>query len=226
MGWFNDALAGSNREPRDEDGQPVVSQYRNQAVQGRQIDELIGLVKGVLADGTICQQEVEFLLRWLESNRSVIDVWPANVLYRRIDSALADGHMDADEEAEIMALLLDAVGGKQSASSHKETANRSTSLPLCKPAPAVSLVGSTFCFTGKFVSGTRAWCEGQIQARGGLILPNITKKLNFLVIGNLGSRDWLHSTHGLKIKKAVEYRDNGLPLHIISEQYWHESLGL
>lgn len=225
MGWFNDALVGSSREPRDEHGQPVISQYRNQAVQGRQIDELIGLVKGVLADGAVCQQEVEFLLRWLESNRSVIDVWPANVLYRRINCALADGHMDAEEEAEIMALLLDAVGGKQANASLQETINYSTSLPLCKPAPAISLAGSAFCFTGKFVSGTRTWCEGQIQSRGGLILPNITKKLNFLVIGNLGSRDWLHSTHGLKIKKAVEYRDSGLPLHIISEQYWHESLG-
>lgn len=32
------------------------------------------------------------------------------------------------------------------------------------------------------------------------------------------------STYGLKIKKAVELRESGLPLAIISEDHWQQSL--
>ena len=219
MGWFNEAFKGQDI---DEHGQPLNRSYRAHAVQERQIDELIGLVKGVLADGVICQGEVEYLLKWVESNRAVANQWPANVLYPRIAAALADGHMDEDEESEILSLLISAVGDRSLPEGGE--ASHSTALPLCHPAPTIYFAAQTFCFTGKFNSGTRGWCERQVQERGGFAASNTTKKLNYLVIGEIGSRDWLHSTHGLKIKKALEYRDAGQPLHIVSEQHWYGSI--
>ncbi|MDN5841986.1 MAG: BRCT domain-containing protein [Alcaligenaceae bacterium] len=225
MGWFDEAFSGAKREPKDAHGQPINQRYRAQAVQGRQIDELIGLVKGVLADGVICQQEVEFLLRWLEANRGATSEWPASALYPRLVAAMADGHLDAKEEADIMAMLLQTAGGASIPDQNNGVAaSNSTSLPLSDPLPAIQVPDHTFCFTGKFASGTRAWCESVVLEHGGVALPNITKKLNFLVIGEIGSRDWLHSTHGTKIKKAVDYRASGVPLHIISEQHWHHQL--
>jgi hypothetical protein len=62
------------------------------------------------------------------------------------------------------------------------------------------------------------------MAKGGLPAPSITKKLNYLVIGSVGSRDWAHSTHGRKIEKAVSYRNGGAPLAIIGEEHWADSL--
>ncbi|GAB2913882.1 BRCT domain-containing protein [Paralcaligenes ginsengisoli] len=221
MGWFSDNFTKSD-SMRDANGQPRVLAFRSEAVAERQIDELIGLVKGVLADGAICQEEVEFLYGWMTTNKGAADVWPANVLYPRISDALSDGHMDADEEKEIMELLLAAVGGN-TAPLHGQHSNSST-LPLCKPVPVIEFEHHSFCFTGKFNSGTRTWCEEQVQLRGGISASGITKKLNYLVIGEIGSRDWLHSTYGLKINKAIEYRNSGTPLHIVSEQSWYERL--
>lgn len=206
----------------DSDGQPANHFLRATAVKARQIDELIGLIKGVLADGAICQQEIEFLLAWLSTNKAAQAEWPATVLYPRITAALSDGHMDTKEEFEIMELLLMSVGGNKA--TETGNASNSTSLPLCNPKPAFRVPGKTFCFTGKFHSGTRPWCQNQVTDRGGLSSQAVTQKLNFLVIGEIGSRDWLHSTHGTKIKKAVEYRDKGIPLHIINERYWHEQI--
>lgn len=40
----------------------LITAFRNEAVTDRQIDELIGIIKGVLADGMVSQGEVEFLL--------------------------------------------------------------------------------------------------------------------------------------------------------------------
>lgn len=221
MGWISEASSQLGRK-LDGQGQPLNRFYRSAAVEARQVDELIGLVKGVLADGIICQGEIEFLLKWLEANRSVRNEWPACALYPRIAAALADGHVDAEEEAELMSLLLATVGGIKLPAEGATSA--STQLPLCDPPPDVMFDGMAFCFTGKFAAGTRSWCETQVSSRGGTALGSINKKLNFLVIGDIGSRDWLHSTHGTKIKKAIEYRDAGVPLHIISERHWFQFL--
>lgn len=206
----------------DRDGQPVAQALRRDAREDRQVDELLGLVKGVLADGVLCAGEIEFLYRWMEINREVATYWPANVIYPRIAAALADGHVDADEEKELMDLLLSLVGGN-TAPLHGARSD-ATTLPLCKPAPEVEFSGHRFCFTGAFASGSRSWCEQQVIERGGAAVSSITQKLNYLVIGEIGSRDWAHSTFGRKIQKAVEYRDKGVPIRIVSEQHWYQTL--
>jgi NAD-dependent DNA ligase len=129
--------------------------------------------------------------------------------------------LDAAEEAEILELLLQCVGANAPACGE---ASGSTSLPFTHPAPVVHFVDQVFCFTGKFFSGTRQWCEGQVTARGGA-LGAISRKLNYLVVGEIGSRDWIHSTHGRKIEKAMEYVNAGQRLAIIGEQHWASYLG-
>ena len=64
----------------------------------RQIDELIGIAKGVIADGHVCMPEAEFLVQWMETNRAASGLWPATVLYPRVTAALADSRIDGDEE--------------------------------------------------------------------------------------------------------------------------------
>ena len=61
--------------------------YRSAAIGQRQIDELIGIIKGVLIDGEANQSEIEFILRWLEANQESSHDFPANVLYPRIRAA-------------------------------------------------------------------------------------------------------------------------------------------
>lgn len=203
------------------DAQPLIKAFRSEAIIDRQIDELIGIIKGVMADGMIHQGEIEFLLAWMHSNRNTCDKWPSKVIYPRLAAALADGVIDIQEESEIMDILLATVGGN-TAPQHG-LASDSTSLPLSKPAPHVFFAEHSFCFTGKFASGTRQWCEEQVLSRGATI-SGITKKLRFLVIGEIGSNDWLHSTHGRKIEKAIELNSNDALIHIIAEEHWHKHL--
>ena len=67
--------------------------------------------------------------------------------------------------------------------------------------------------------------EDLIKRNNGLISSGITKKIDFLVIGTLSSRDWKFSSHGRKIEKAVSYRDDeGAKLKIISEEMLFDAL--
>lgn len=205
---------------RDEHGQPLNKAFRSEAVIDRQIDELIGIAKGVIADGHVCRPEAEFLLQWMDTNRAASGLWPASVLYPRLASVLADGMIDPHEEGELLELLLHTVGGN---APMQGEASMSTALPLTKPPPTIDFANRAFCFTGKFFSGTRSWCEAQVANRGAHCCA-ITRELNFLVIGEIGSRDWIHSTHGRKIEKAIEYNERGCRIGIVGEEYWHAAL--
>ena len=84
--------------------------------------------------------------------------------------------------------------------------------------------GRTFCFTGTFAYGRRKVCEHSIQVAGGKVSKGVNRKLNYLVIGSRLTPAWVHSTHGRKIEAAVAIRDDGYPLHIVSEAHWTRTL--
>jgi hypothetical protein len=98
-------------------------------VQDRLIDELIGISRGVIADGVVDEQEAIFIGQWIEQHREVSDKWPVNILYTRLVEMLKDGVLSKDEQKELMATLRDITGE----SSVFQEPNRSTTLPLDNP---------------------------------------------------------------------------------------------
>jgi NAD-dependent DNA ligase len=97
---------------------------------------------------------------------------------------------------------------------------RPSRLPLCTPAPDLTFAGSVYVFTGAFVYGTRRICEDAVVSRGAQVRSAVTKQTQVLVIGAIGNSDWVHSSHGRRIEKAVEYRSAGVSLSIVSEEHW------
>lgn len=105
----------------------------------------------------------------------------------------------------------------------KTMTQMSSTLPLCNPVPRVQFQDKSFCFTGKFFFGPRKKCEAVVEERGGFLSGSPSGKTDFLVIGMIGSSDWIHSTHGRKIEAAVELRESGKGISIISEEHWISS---
>jgi hypothetical protein len=206
----------------DPDDDPLIHFYRKSAVTDRHVDELIGIVKGVMADGIVTQGEVDFLVSWMDANRQAAALWPAKALYPRLAAVAAKGSMSLSEESELLDMLMRTVGGNTAPQNGMHS--NSTQLPLSTPALPIAFKGQVFCFTGAFNAGTRAWCTEQVLQRGGIAAKGITKKLNYLVIGDVGNENWLHSTHGRKIEKAVEYIGAGCGIYIMSEEHWWNHL--
>jgi NAD-dependent DNA ligase len=203
---------------RDDYGQPHNRFYNRARLADRAIDELVGLCKGVIADGVVTTEEAQFLAQWMDVNREAADHWLANILYQRISAMLADGALDPDEQRELLALLREVTSSGASPGTY--IANLSTSLPLTTPPPVMHFENRLFCLTGKFVYGPREQCESAILAKGGKVQPTPTYHTHYLVVGLLGSSDWIHSTHGRKIEFAIELREHGRPIVIISERHW------
>ena len=190
--------------------------FRKQNLDERQIDELTGLCRGFCADGNISQPEAEFLLKWLIANKGITNNPVIETLFHRINRILSDNMLDSEEAVELLEALNQFTGGDIELGEIL----KATTLPLDHPAPNVTYTGKSFCFTGTFGFGSRAECEAFIDHKGGQPHPRITKKLNYLVIGAYATDAWIHSNYGRKIEKAVEYRNDGVPIAIISEEHW------
>ncbi|MGR9171682.1 BRCT domain-containing protein [Rhizobium sp. KDH_Rht_773_N] len=191
----------------------------NDRISSRQIDELVGLARGLVADGTINRREVEFLQKWLAANGSVSDQPIIRTLYMRVAEILADGVVDEMEKEE----LFDTLNRFADGGFELGEALKATSLPLDSPLPELTFDGQNYCFTGTFNFGQRKHCEEAVTTRGGFA-GGLTRKTNVLVIGVYATDSWKHSSFGNKILKACELRENGHPIAIVSEEHWVKHL--
>lgn len=190
--------------------------YNRKSIDDRQIDTLIGISKGLVADGEVDQPEAEFLLTWLiQSSQNTNNPIILNLL-NKVESMLEDGILDSEESAELLSLLY-KIGGE---SSEIGELAKTTSLPINHPLPTVTFQGKEFLFTGTCAYGTRKQCQAVIETLGGINAINVTKNLNYLVLGTYVTDSWIHETYGRKIEKAMQYRDDGVPLIIITEEHW------
>lgn len=187
--------------------------------QDRSTNELVGLCRGLLADGHVSQMEAEFLKDWIERNSAFVGEYPFAPIYRLLSDILSDGVIDDEESADLHDTLIRFVGG-EAFDAKGQTASLATSLPVTEPQPTISHTGAVFVVTGTFAFGTRSAVHEAIEQRGGLIGGSPSRKTNYLVIGELGSRDWINSNAGTKILKAVSLRDAGHPIAIVSEPHW------
>lgn len=192
--------------------------YKNDL--NRSLGALLGIAQGILCDGNFSDQEIRFLNEWLSSNDAISATWPGDVVCQRIRDALSDGVITSEERDYLTQTLQQLIGGtpeEMAAPSHV------TELALDREA-LVTIPDSTFCLTGEFVYAPRTVCEETTLKHGGRVAGSITKKLSYLVVGGLGSKEWKHGSFGTKIEKAIEYKRNGLPILIVHEDQWAAAL--
>lgn len=197
----------------------LYNQLGSDRISSRQIDELIGLSRGLVADGSVNQAEAEFLQKWLAANVGISGQPVIGDLYRLVSGFLRDGVLDDDERASLFETLTAFTNGNFELGEPLKP----TSLPLCRPAPKLSFGGRRYCFTGTFLFGQRRACEAAVLERGG-DTGGLTQKTNVLVIGAYATESWKHSTFGNKIIQAAEWRAAGIPISIVSEEHWQAHL--
>ncbi|MFC3053796.1 BRCT domain-containing protein [Kordiimonas pumila] len=193
------------------------------ALQLERLEEFLGVCSGLIADDAINQAEAERFQQWLNTNEDIVSEWPACDISRRLNSFLNDGILDKSEAAELLTALKHLVGG-----SFAETGSTTIGLPIEVTkhlAHDLTFEGKTFCFTGKFFFGKRAECEATTREMGGLPIKDVTKKLDYLVVGSIASPFWLTSHFGTKIKRVMSMREDSFP-YLVGEDVWRQSIKL
>lgn len=184
-------------------------------IDDRQLDELIGLSHGLTADGMVSKDEADYLYKWLVANTASHRNPIVLNLLKRVQEMLADNLLDEEEKSELFDTLQRFAGGDFELGELQ----KSTSLPLDEPPPEVTFFDMRFCFTGTFAYGSRKECEAVVKSLGATT-GGIAQKTDFLVIGAYATDSWAHSSFGRKIEKALEFREYGSRVRIVSELHW------
>lgn len=180
--------------------------------------QLLGLCRGLLADGALDDAEIVTLHNWLSEHADDLPEWPAQVLARRVHNALSDGIVEPEERADLIAFIERAAGQEGT-----DRVDAPTTLPLDRPHPHIEYERRTFCLTGTFIYSPRKRVVESIEEWGGRVVgtPN---QADYLVIGGTITPAWKFGTHGLKIEEAVRLREEGKPVKIVSEAHWVTTL--
>ncbi len=189
--------------------------FNSSRLKAANVSELYGLCLGILADGCVDCSEVDFLLAWLDARPHLLEDPIVSEMVSIIVKAIENG-FDDDSQVTILKALLSFTGAPNPTKTHSAAPS---DLPLCEEIPNAQLKGVVFCCTGTFDLGTRGDCQDLIAQSGGVFSKNVTKQVDYLVIGNKVTPDWKQQSYGRKIIKAMEYRDKSrLPISIINEQ--------
>ena len=206
--------------PEDDHGQPkrlFRANFENNVCKA--IDQLSGICSGILADGVVTATEAAFFADFVRKFAVYEPVWPFTDILKRIERIFADKRCDKDEQNELKEVM-EALCGHVEQSDSSQT--YSATLPLDSPLPDPILFSKhTFVITGRFAYGTRRKVFETISDLGGFPDDNPPNRdTNYLVIGTFASRDWANTNYGRKIEHAVELRESGSGISIISEEHW------
>ena len=212
-----------NLNLKDQHGQPTRAFRANiENNISKAFDRLIGLCLGILADGELNKHEATFFREWINKTADLEPIWPFPEISNELGNIYSNNRSEEEKLEEVQRLIEKIIG-----SDHDSIEDSySSDLPLDSPPPAkVAFKGNQFVLTGRFEFGTRAKVVDKINELKGIVkdgFPN--RDTTYLVIGNLVSRDWYFTSYGRKIERAMELRNEGNPLAIISESQWKENL--
>lgn len=190
-------------------------------LEASDIGELRGLCQGVIADGALVRQEVDYLRSWLTARPELIGAWPCNILHKRVEAVLSDGQVTQEESSSLAAFIQRLL---QPTMDLPSLDNVEPSVLFDSPVPDIIFANRSFCLTGDFAFGPKSKCEDEIVFRGGYIDSSVTSTTQYVVVGGLGSGAWAHRNYGRKIEKATELRGQGKPVSIICESDWLSAL--
>lgn len=205
---------------RDANGDPPRRFYVERTTD-RLVSEMLGICRGMLADGVLNEDEALALRRWVGANPDVAMQFPGNLLCDRLFRMYEDGVLDDDERQDLEGLLHDLVGGDIES---PLSVTRPTTIGFDSPLPTLMFDGWEYVFTGRFAYGTRHACTRAVEERGGFVRNALTPRTRVLVVGLGASPAWITAHYGLKIQEAVERRAAGEPIFIIPEEHWVVSL--
>lgn len=153
------------------------------------LNELRAMLLGILSDNIIDDIEIEKLNTWLNEHKVLLGEYPYDKVYTIVQKSLIDGVINSDERAEFYSIFTDI-------SSHD----------ICDHCDTIDIPGHTFVLTGDFKYGSRDKVQNYINTNGGICKSDVSSKVNYVVMGNLGSPDWCFGNYGTKIKRECKYQ--------------------
>ena len=160
---------------------------------------LNGILDGIVCNQKVNQKEIENLNIWLRQNDYLKDVYPYDKVLLEVNKVLEDGILTEEESNYIFDTFNEIVN------------------PDFNDYENIDFNGKTFCLTGEFKCATKQEISKKLQELGGTEKKGVSSKLDYLIVGGVGSDAWKFGKIGGKQAKAQELNEKGANIKIIDE---------
>jgi len=192
------------------------------------IQQLHGIMHGIMADGQVTIEEANGLQEWLDDHGDLKGTYPYDELDSLLTSILRDKQIDEQEQQVLRSFFEDFIefsfAKKVRAEGQRVKARlpKTFTLPgICAMCPEIGFDGRVFSFTGTSTKATRKQIVDQISGLGAAFSPNVTSQTHYLVVGAGGNPCWASSCYCRKVEKAVDFRKSGGTILIVHESdFW------
>ena len=174
------------------------SKMYNESTLSLQI--LNGILDGITYNQEVNQKELESLKMWLKHNDYLKDIYPYDKIFLEVNKVLEDGKLTEKESKYIFNIFNEIVH------------------PNINNDKDIDFEGKTFCLTGEFKSASKQEISKKLQNLGAIEKTGVSSKLNYLIVGEVGSDAWKFGKIGGKQAKAQELNEKGADIKIIGER--------
>jgi len=189
------------------------------------LQRLHGVLGGIVADTSISSEELRGLQEWLDEHDHLRTCWPYDEVGSLVAQGMRDGKVDDEEHAMLMRYFADFVAIGDGRTITQAALHEGGEIKgLCAVDPMIEFSGRGFCVTGKSARVARDELHARIADRGGITYGNVSKKVDYLVIGADGNPCWAYACYGRKVEKAIELRRAGVRRAIVHEVDLHDAM--
>lgn len=171
------------------------SQFKGETLA---MQELLGMLKGITADGEISAREAANLLDWIDDHEEIASDRAVAPIFSILSESLQDGRISEEEHEAIKGAI------------------RSFLSPA-DGCCGIEFEGKSFVLSGDFLHGSKKDVEAFIVSKGGEVAKGVSKKVSYVVIGDAGSERYAFGNYGSKAKKALELKSKGVPIDVVHE---------
>jgi len=173
----------------------------------------------------LSDKEISALRSWVSANDFLSGTYPVDEINSLLHSIFEDQKIDPSEREMLLAFCSNLVEFKDSLNlvekDYVDLREKYSISGICAANPIVNIIGHTFCFTGESYRGTRKEISDVIETLGGICRGSVSKKTDYLIVGNGGNPCWAYACYGRKIEEAVNLRRQGGHVIIVNEtDFW------
>ncbi len=181
---------------------PPVIHKTNYTESTKALQELQGVLNGVICDNVLNDSEILFIEEWLRQHKELKGNYPYDKIYTKIKEVLEDGIITENEKSELFILIYRIIN------------------PVEESAPdlCIQIKDSNICLTGEFECMQKKELSMMLESMGAIIKNTVSKSLDYLFVGDKGSDKWSQGNYGTKIKKAMELNEKGGNIQILKEK--------
>ena len=199
------------------------SRYYNDITSSIQF--LNGLIHGIMADGTLSNSEIDVLKKWVDDNDFLAGTYPFDEINSLLCTILDDKVITTEEREQLMAFSSNVIDFTESynlmESDFTKLREKYSIGGICAVCPEIHIKDHLFCFTGESYHGPRSEFVSAVNELGGVVRSSVSKKTNYLVVGNAGNPCWAYACYGRKIEQAMQLRKDGANVIIVNEtDFW------